>query len=334
MPFLVSDFQAVDREWYLQNFISNQRIIKWHKPCRNSRSYSECQEKEIDLTYNSYCFRGPDFPLEKSPNEKRIVVVGGSTVESSNGDGDTWVFHLQKKIKETFPQRNIRVINAGHASYSSEDIRKKLLPKILTFQPDIVMYYEAWNEQNPKRHFFLWQEKLFSLTSGFHKFLYESSAFYIYILEKYLTLTTQENRLWVIDINKLRKNLEYILREVTRFEAKFIFITQVSKPARYFVEVDTHNTFSIKNKIEKLKKDQNYQYNAYEISALNQRLAVAESITFLRRIGSDIIDLRDEYYNYMKEAELFNDLAHMNCRGEVTLGNLVFKYLSDIQGIF
>ena len=56
--------------------------------------------------------------------------------------------------------------------------------KISLFKPDLVLYYEAWNEQTEFGQLRLIDRQLGALTSGVHKALHYKSALYTYLVEK------------------------------------------------------------------------------------------------------------------------------------------------------
>lgn len=102
----------------------------------------------VSLHINSLGFRGEEFPLEKPDGELRIVCLGASTTfcaEASN-DGRTWPARLQADLSARFPERAIRVINAGIPGYCIEHSAENLRRRVLPLDPDVVILYHAHND--------------------------------------------------------------------------------------------------------------------------------------------------------------------------------------------
>ena len=104
----------------------------------------------------------------------------------------------------------ITVVNAGHAAYDSLRIQQLYEARVSAFSPDLVLYYEAWNEQPVQnRTFRRAEEEIVNLQSwNFHRVLYNRSFLYTYLLEKYelsasgsLEATLwRKARFWKIDV--------------------------------------------------------------------------------------------------------------------------------------
>ncbi len=90
-------------------------------------------------------FRGEkgrtDFPIEKEPGEIRIICVGDSTTYSVavNYD-DSWVALLGEKLKERYPEKKIRVLNAGVPGASSKQIKRIFQFYIASYRPDFLIW--------------------------------------------------------------------------------------------------------------------------------------------------------------------------------------------------
>lgn len=94
---------------------------------------------------NSWGFRGPDFSQAKSPGTIRIVCLGASTTEGSQGDEETYPYYLRQALLQLIPGRTIEVINAGHHGQGIADLLEILRRRVLPLDPDIVIFYEAAN---------------------------------------------------------------------------------------------------------------------------------------------------------------------------------------------
>jgi len=94
---------------------------------------------------NSWGFRGPEFRPEKPRGVVRIVCLGASTTEGTQGDDETWPHYLQQELRERYPGRDVEVINAGHHAQNIDDLYEILLQKVLPVRPDVVIFYEVSN---------------------------------------------------------------------------------------------------------------------------------------------------------------------------------------------
>jgi lysophospholipase L1-like esterase len=94
---------------------------------------------------NSWGFRGPEFSIAKPPGVFRIVCLGASTTEGSQGDLETYPYFLQQELRRRLPGRRIEVINAGHAAQLIDDLIGVLKLRVVPLNPDVVIFYEVSN---------------------------------------------------------------------------------------------------------------------------------------------------------------------------------------------
>ena len=114
--------------------------------------------------------------------------------------------------------------------------------------------------------------------------------------------------------------------------AQFVFITQVTRTPRTWKGVDTFDANALEALLGRLEKDKSYTYNIEEISALNQRLAVARSAELFRRLNVPIINILDEVEALGVEGRkpLFIDLGHLTWQGDHLVGKLVGQKLAAL----
>jgi lysophospholipase L1-like esterase len=138
--------------------------------------------EDVYWSSNSWGFRGPEFSAKKPPDVIRIVCLGASTTEGSQGDQETYPYFLQQQLLHAFPGRVIEVINAGHHGQTVEDLLEILKQRVLPLQPDVVIFYEASNnlvvgefvaDTDPAG----WRQKM-------EHWLYESSALFELIADR------------------------------------------------------------------------------------------------------------------------------------------------------
>jgi hypothetical protein len=224
-----------------------------------------------------------------------------------------------------YKNKHIKVINAGHSAYDSKKILRTYTSKIIKFQPDVVLYQEACNEQNSYSRWFDINGKIGNINNRLHHLLYYKSMLYTYLVEKYYFITLKKRRLWTIDLEGLKGNLLELNREVGMGGAKFIFITQPVDMPRFFKGVDTFRWRGVLTRIQDLKNDPQYTYDTAEISFLNQRLAVLYSLDICKENNIPVINILDEIekLDSVSRSELFYDQVHRTIKGNRAIGRLI-----------
>ncbi len=156
--------------------------------------------------------------------------------------------------------------------------------------------------------------------------------FYTYLVEKYYFARIKQNTFWIIDLSELKNNLLELNKEVLKSGARFIFITQAINVPRYYKGVDTFNYKDILSRIDSLKNDPNYSYDAFEISALNQRLAVFYTIEFCEKYSILYINILNEVeiLGSIERNEMFTDMGHKTFKGNSILGKLIGHKLNNL----
>ncbi len=105
------------------------------------------QPNNAGMGTNRWGFRGHDIEKAKPPDAYRIFVLGGSTVFSGPITvPSTHVEVLGRILREAHPGTPIEVQNAGAEWHCSEHSLIKLLTRIQTFEPDLVIVWHAIND--------------------------------------------------------------------------------------------------------------------------------------------------------------------------------------------
>ncbi len=95
---------------------------------------------------NSWGFRGEEFSVQKPAATFRVVALGASTTEGSQGNLETYPYLLQKELQKRYPGRAIEVLNAGHHGQGIDDLLEILKQRVVPLQPDLVLFYEGNND--------------------------------------------------------------------------------------------------------------------------------------------------------------------------------------------
>ena len=108
---------------------------------------------------NDQCFSYSGGPLQhferrKPPEVFRIIMLGGSTVEGVGAESPTQ--NLPGQLRRLLGERatrvgltaheRVEVINAGVAGYHSGLEYLSLLVDLVDYQPDLVIFYDGWND--------------------------------------------------------------------------------------------------------------------------------------------------------------------------------------------
>ena len=307
---------------------SDQMEFKWVRPCRDREVFSEHFHKPMPFTWDANCFRGDSVTTAKLPGEYRVFVVGGSTVEDAQPDVDMWT----RKLKEELNDPRIKVVNAGQTNMGSTGMTPMYESRLSIFKPDLLLYYEGWNEQTEFGRLAKVEEQLGAVTNRLHKALHYKSLLYTYLVEKYSFMTNKDVKLWTIDTTQLHANLDRLVRVVRHSGAQFVFVTQVVRIPREWKGVDTFDGDAVEALLNRMRVDKSYVYDTEEISALNQRLAVDRSIELMRRLHVPVINIRDEIEALGPDGRkpLFIDLGHLTWQGDHLVGRLVGEKLKAL----
>ena len=309
----------------------SQMVFKWKRPCADSMVYSTELGRDVPRTFDDNCFRGDRVVQHKGAEEYRMIVLGGSTVEDVQSDAEMWTAQFKRVRPPAYRGKTVTVVNAGKSGFESRRILLYWRSWVRTFSPDLVLYYEAWNEQPTSAKWTRVDEQLanFSIGNRLHEILYYRSMLYTYGLEKYAVLTTSNDRFWKIDLEAVKDNLIPLAREVRDSGAGFVFVTQVIQFPRMWKGVDTFDDHAVAALLDRLKADRTYVYDAREISALNQRMAVSYSLELCRDNNVPVINILETIEEAGEDgrAALFVDLGHLSVKGDRMVGELIAERL-------
>ncbi|OQY14609.1 MAG: hypothetical protein B6I30_00075 [Desulfobacteraceae bacterium 4572_187] len=116
-------------------------------------------------------FRGPNgqtsYPQDKNRDEVRIICAGDSTTYGlAVGYDKSYPYLLQSLLRKKFPQKDIRVLNAGYPGASERQIKRIFQFHLVKYHPDIIIFrkelfhlsdsYDVPQNSNIVRYF-LWR---------------------------------------------------------------------------------------------------------------------------------------------------------------------------------
>lgn len=97
---------------------------------------------------NEYGLRSPAIDLKRDPVERRITVLGASTVMGAYAktNADTFPALLEKRFEESTGDAGVRVINAGMLGFTLREQHVLLEHVIAPLQPDVLIIYPGFND--------------------------------------------------------------------------------------------------------------------------------------------------------------------------------------------
>ncbi len=112
------------------------------------RPHAVLDGQECSIAINGAGFRGPEISVPKPPGTFRVACLGGSTTFGlyCSSNETTWPGRLQHLLRETYPDRNIEVVNAGVPGYTLSSSRVNFQERVLPLEPDAIIVYHAPND--------------------------------------------------------------------------------------------------------------------------------------------------------------------------------------------
>jgi lysophospholipase L1-like esterase len=153
---LVQNFHPLFSRWSedLPLFLRQTSTSHFNVSTRTGFRYPDNGVYTGNLVTNSEGFicndRCEPLPYEKPPGEYRIFILGGSSVAGhgvQNGS-ETIAAYLERLIAASglFPNRRVRVINAGEGGFFSGQEVVDLVYRLMSFHPDMLLSYDGYND--------------------------------------------------------------------------------------------------------------------------------------------------------------------------------------------
>ena len=100
------------------------------------------------IRINSFGFRSPEITKQKPAGRLRVAFLGGSTTYCAevSSNAMTWPALVIKAMHEHWPALDLDYINAGVPGYTIRSLLPALEKRVVQFQPDIIVIYEATND--------------------------------------------------------------------------------------------------------------------------------------------------------------------------------------------
>jgi len=121
----------------------------WHKPWRKyepgARVELQAGGERFVIAINRLGYRTREFSPEKPAGTVRVLCIGGSTTVAGRTNDETYPALLEAKLRRRWPGLPLEVLNLGVSGVDSEDWLG-WLDKLLSFDPDVIVQYEAIND--------------------------------------------------------------------------------------------------------------------------------------------------------------------------------------------
>lgn len=106
--------------------------------------------RNVRVETNSLGFRSPEIPLKKPDAELRILILGDSiTVADSLDLEQVFSFRLEERLRQSNPEKALRVINAGVGNIGTKEQIDILQEQGLKVSPDWVVVAFYLNDSRP-----------------------------------------------------------------------------------------------------------------------------------------------------------------------------------------
>ena len=109
-------------------------------------AHPEAGRKDLRYVINGKGYRGRDFEPKKPDGVIRAIVYGGSAAfDIYVSDPFDWPHRVEKELRDS-GLTQVEIVNAGIPGHTSSDSVGRYFAEGHTFQPDIVLLYEGWND--------------------------------------------------------------------------------------------------------------------------------------------------------------------------------------------
>lgn len=273
----------------LKKPIENEKLPFFHHSNKKGKFYN------VEIATNSHGFRDFEYKMNKSQNQKRILILGDSfTLGWGVSFLKTFPKQLEKRLNKSL--NKFEVINAGVGNYNSSMEVELFKLYGIKFNPDLVvlMFYINDVESTPK------------ILSKFSYFFKSNLYLYSFFFDSYLKIKTKTDREfeWKSYYSNIYNKENEALKQNANSLLELIRICKKKNIDLLFVN------------IPELRQLNNYEFLL--------------STNFIKDIAKnnniDFIDLYDIFKNY--EARLLwvsDEDPHANSKANKIIGEELYK---------
>jgi lysophospholipase L1-like esterase len=139
-----SDFSENSNKWFGGlTMISDNPVLMWEY-----RPNTQSQGRFKSILTNRYGFRDVDYESKQKPaGVTRVSFIGDSvTLGLKVGPRENFVSKFSASTAESYPELNIQALNHGIGGYNTVQIAELLKTRVLSFEPDTVIYLMCLND--------------------------------------------------------------------------------------------------------------------------------------------------------------------------------------------
>ena len=328
---------------------SQPLIIEVPADCRDYENVEHyINERKINYTFNDDCLRGRKYEKEKKVNVFRIAMVGGSTVFGALvSDDETVPYYLEDLLNKNDHSLHYEIINAGFPGYNSGNFVDLIRNKLIHYDLDLILYYEAINDISLKMKWFnsWWVDEKIggnnwgSFANSIHKKLHYRWMFYTYLVEKYHFM--QHSKFLKEKFSptsteahyRIRPDFENNIGSIIDFTQNnhipIVFIKQVINYPRYIDDYDTFDEGQLRALFEaNLEKCSNGDCDIEKMMAINQRYVLKLMERKCKVKDIRIIDFIEKYHQSVPQ-RYFIDVCHQTRNGNNELAKFIFREIKS-----
>ena len=289
------------------------------------------KNKKYNISYNinTQGFRGNEFSPNKSKKFRIAALGASSTMGLESNNNETWPAKLEKYLtREIGP--TVEVINFGIGGYNSANHKALFQQEIINYKPDLVLYYEVYNDLSISN----WERypgpKYFegSALNFLKQWLIYKKVQFRYVGLKLFGVDIENFFPWPNNwIAAYEDNLESLIKTSAKHDIPFVIVSQVlDYPIDYLKFLAKNNKVNIHMKDAAKRLDIGLSVWYLHLRQLDglksqKKLASKYDITF--------IDLHKEFLKDRNDKKsLFYDHVHLTPQGNNTIGEGLAKKLS------
>ncbi len=299
-----------------------------------------CQAVPTKL--NLYGGRGPDWVREKPPGVMRITALGASTTYGDRSAVEaTYPTFLEAALHRRYG-RPFEVLNAGVPSRRIEQMIDRLPIEIYPFQPEMVLYYEGFNNAIVRSSPFWYTEISIARFHAHHPIgrllsrLHHRSMFYTALLEKAHFEWARRPYNAVPEIAYFEAHLRRLVRLLRARAITPVFVLQVTQVP----EEPTFRSlrFDDERAIDAAIRQAADAHARPEDAVADIRMTTIRGyqaqvlVEVVRRtgeaLGVQIVDPRPAFSRYQGGEPLFCDVIHLTDRGNQLLAEAIAEALA------
>jgi len=283
--------------------------------------------KTFDVKINNLGFKGDEFSQDKPEGVIRIFCVGASSTEGLEvGDGSDYPSILEGILTKENPDRKIEVINAGFAGASSGAILDLLRNELLNYQPDLIIFYQGFNNYHSALDGRGQIIKKFQFIPHVYSFLYSKSLLFAAFVEKKSIFLNRVHDKVLIDeiLSRYEGDIQDIAEFTDKKDIKLILAKQAIHIDGYQMKHDPLQIQQIESRIETgepISREDLYYYMHYRTGEVFEDMA--------KKTHAQVVDINSSLSEYPSES-IFVDIVHLKKEGNEVIAQVLSEKINQM----